>query len=72
MTRKRSLLLSILAIVALTAATTPQDAASVASTTGYFIEDGADATDEVVGGAVADARNAGSLFYAIVLAEVDR
>ena len=65
----RTIVLAALALVVLTGATPPGDAASVASTTGYFIEDGADATDEVVGGAVSDARNAGSLFYAIVLAE---
>ena len=61
--------MAVVAVVLLTAATSPGDAASVATTTGYYIEDGADATDEVVGGAVSDARSAGSLFYAIVLAE---
>ncbi|MGI9667421.1 MAG: hypothetical protein ACR2N2_10000 [Acidimicrobiia bacterium] len=61
------ILVSLVALLALTAAATPQEAANVASQAGYFIEDGADATDEVIGGAVEQMRNAGSLFYAVVL-----
>ena len=50
-------------------AATPAEVAPVAEAQGFFVEPGADATDEGVGRAVSDARSAGSLFYAVVLAD---
>ena len=63
------LALAVVALVALTAAAQPADVAPQVADEGYFIERGADATDDVVGRAVSDARSAGSRFYVVVLAE---
>ena len=62
-------LIGALALVFLVAAASPQDVARVVLTDGYFIEDGADATDQVVGNAVFDARASGGLLSVVVLAE---
>ncbi|MDJ0790550.1 MAG: hypothetical protein QNJ71_01515 [Acidimicrobiia bacterium] len=63
------LALSSIAMLALVAAAEPAEVTPQVAAEGYFIERGADATDEVVGRAVSDARSAGSRFYAVVLAE---
>lgn len=69
MRRLRILALSLAALVLLVAAADPADVAPQVADEGYFIERGADATDDVVGRAVSDARSAGSRFYAVVLAD---
>lgn len=50
-------------------AATPAEVAPVVEVQGFYIDPGADATAEVVGRAVSDARSAGSLFYAVVLVD---
>ena len=69
MNRLLTLVLAAIALVTLVAAAAPADIAPQVAAEGYFIERGADATDDVVGRAVSDARSAGSRFYAVVLAE---
>lgn len=68
---KRSLVLvvSVIAVLGLTAAADPATVAPQVADEGYFIERGADATDDVVGRAVSDARSAGSRFFVVVLVE---
>lgn len=58
-----------LAVVFAAAAATPAQVAPIVESQGFFIEEGGDATPEGVGRAVSDARAAGSLFYAVVLAD---
>ncbi|MCL1598254.1 MAG: hypothetical protein M3094_03655, partial [Actinomycetia bacterium] len=62
------ILLSLSAFVLLVAAT-PSEVAPVVARDGFFIEQGADATPEVVGNAVADARFAGGALSVVVLSE---
>ncbi len=62
------ILLSLTAFVFVVAAT-PSQVAPIVASDGYFIEQGADATQEVVGNAVADARFAGGALSVVVLAE---
>ncbi len=63
------ILIAVSALVFVVAAASPAEVAPVIATDGFFIEVGADATSDEVGAAVFDARSAGGLFYAIVLAE---
>lgn len=58
-----------LALVFLVAAANPPDVARVVLQDGYFIEQGADATDAVVGAAVFDARASGGLLSVVVLSD---
>ncbi len=62
------ILLSLIALVFVVAAT-PSEVAPIVAGDGFFIEQGADATPEVVGNAVADARFAGGALSVVVLAE---
>lgn len=62
------LLLAVAAVAFAAAQAAPTEVAPVVSDQGYYIEPGADATDDVVGRAVSDARSAGSRFSAVVLA----
>jgi type II secretory pathway pseudopilin PulG len=68
---KRVLLIvaSMAAVVLGVGAATPSEVVPDLVASGYAIEDGADATDAVVGRAVSDARAFGSLFYAVVLVD---
>lgn len=68
MRRSLVLVVSVLAAAMLVAQASPAEVAPVVAAQGYYIEPGADATDEVVGRAVSDARSSGSRFYAVVLA----
>ncbi len=52
----------------LTVAATPSQVGPIVAADGFFIEQGADATPEVVGSAVADARFAGGALSVVVLA----
>jgi len=52
----------------LTVGATPSQVGPIVAADGYFIEQGADATPEVVGSAVADARFAGGALSVVVLA----
>lgn len=63
------ILIALSALVFVVAAASPSDVAPVIATDGFFIEDGADATPNEVGAAVFDARSAGGLFHAVVLAD---
>lgn len=58
-----------LALVFLVSAANPPDVARVVLEDGYFIEQGADATDAAVGAAVFDARASGGLLSVVVLAD---
>lgn len=60
-----------IAVLALTfaVAATPSEVAPVIDEQGYFIEAGSDATDDVIAGAVADARDAGGHLSIVALAE---
>ncbi len=60
---------SMAAVVLGVGAAAPSDVVPDLVASGYVIEDGADATDAVVGRAVSDARSFGSLFYAVVLVD---
>ena len=64
----KKIIVALFALVFAVAAT-PSEVAPVIAETGYFIEDGADATDEVIGTAVSDARNAGGDLSIVALAE---
>ncbi|HSJ71757.1 MAG TPA: DUF6676 family protein [Acidimicrobiia bacterium] len=63
------ILIALSALVFVVAAASPSEVAPVIATDGFFIEDGADATDTEVGAAVFDARSGGGLFYAVVLVD---
>lgn len=60
--------IAILAVVFAVGAM-PSEVAPVVAEQGYYIEDGADATDEVIGRAVSDARDAGGDLSIVALAE---
>lgn len=60
-------LLSFVALI-LAVAATPSEVGPIVAADGYFIEQGADATPDVVGSAVADARFAGGALSVVVLA----
>lgn len=62
------ILLSLVALMLVVAAT-PSEVAPIVAADGYYIEDGADATQEVVGNAVAEARFAGGALSVVVLAQ---
>lgn len=63
------ILIALSALVFVVAAASPSEVAPVIATDGFFIEEGADATSDVVGAAVFDARSAGGLFHAVVLVD---
>ena len=66
---RRLLIPALLAAALVVAAAEPAEVATRVVDDGYFIEQGADATDAVVGRAVSDARSEGSRFFVVVLAE---
>jgi uncharacterized membrane protein YgcG len=61
-------MLSLVALVLVVAAT-PSEVVPIVAANGYYIEEGADATQEVVGDAVAEARFAGGALSVVVLAQ---